>query len=204
MSENRPQVSKTIRLLNLVAALLYSRRFISAEYIRENVAGYNVAGTKETFLRMFERDKDYLRSIGIPIEVGTCYDGSADYGYRINHTDYSIGAVDLTTDEITALAVAATLWKSPELYGTSKKALSKLSALGVDFVHHELEPTEHYHQVMANHLLAHEKYSFTVGDGNTGTVNNEGTRLSGICQRSYALIISINMIIIPVRRHSLI
>mgnify|MGYP003343356857 CR=1 FL=1 len=45
-----------------------SRRFISKAEIFRRVSGYS--GSQETKERMFERDKDDLRALGIEIEVG--------------------------------------------------------------------------------------------------------------------------------------
>jgi proteasome accessory factor B len=56
------------RLLNLIAALLDSARPMTAEEIRSRIAGYDQAN-HEAFRRAFERDKDALRGMGIPLEV---------------------------------------------------------------------------------------------------------------------------------------
>ena len=59
---------KTERLVNLTMALLASRRYMTKSEIFRRVEGY--AGSQETKERMFERDKDELRSMGIEIDVG--------------------------------------------------------------------------------------------------------------------------------------
>jgi len=61
--------AKTERLVNLTMALLGSKRFMSKTEIFRRVAGYS--GNQETKERMFERDKDDLRSLGIEIEVAS-------------------------------------------------------------------------------------------------------------------------------------
>ena len=58
---------KTERLINLTLALLASKRFLTKAEIFSTVAGYS--GNTETMERMFERDKDELRNLGIKIEV---------------------------------------------------------------------------------------------------------------------------------------
>ena len=55
---------KTERLLSLVVCLLSTRRYLTAEQIRQAVAGY--PEHSEAFKRMFERDKEELRELGIP------------------------------------------------------------------------------------------------------------------------------------------
>ncbi|HZE51352.1 MAG TPA: WYL domain-containing protein, partial [Jatrophihabitantaceae bacterium] len=59
---------KTERLLNLVVCLLATRRYLTAGQIRRAVPGY--PDSDEAFKRMFERDKEELRELGIPLEVG--------------------------------------------------------------------------------------------------------------------------------------
>ena len=61
---------KTERLLNLVICLLHTRRYLSVQEIRAAVPGYE-QDTEDSFRRMFERDKDELRELGIPLETGT-------------------------------------------------------------------------------------------------------------------------------------
>ena len=56
--------------MNLVIALLSTRTFITAERIRETVSGYADSASDEAFSRMFERDKNELRDLGIPLETG--------------------------------------------------------------------------------------------------------------------------------------
>lgn len=63
-------ISKVERLVNLVIALLSTRQFLTAEKIRASVAGYAECASDEAFSRMFERDKNELRDLGIPLETG--------------------------------------------------------------------------------------------------------------------------------------
>jgi proteasome accessory factor B len=63
-------VSRKIeRLINLTIALLATKRYLTKSEIFKSVEGYE--GSPETKERMFERDKDDLRSLGIEIEVGS-------------------------------------------------------------------------------------------------------------------------------------
>jgi proteasome accessory factor B len=124
--------SKVERLVNLVIALLSTRGYISAEKIRSSVAGYSDSASAEAFSRMFERDKNELRDLGIPLEVGRASAWDPTEGYRINRDAYSLAPVDLTPDEAAAVAVATQLWESPELITATQGALLKLRAAGVD------------------------------------------------------------------------
>jgi proteasome accessory factor B len=118
--------------MNLVIALLSTRSYITAEKIRSSVAGYADSVSDEAFSRMFERDKNELRDLGIPLETGRVSSYNPVEGYRINRDEYALPAVELTGDEAAAVAVATQLWESPELITATQGALLKLRAAGVD------------------------------------------------------------------------
>src|SRR6195952_120042 len=118
--------------MNLVIALLSTHSFISAERIRATVYGYGDSPSDEAFSRMFERDKNELRDLGIPLETGRASSLDPTEGYRINRAAYALPPVELTPDEAAAVAVATQLWESPELVTATQGALIKLRAAGVD------------------------------------------------------------------------
>ena len=118
--------------MNLVIALLSTRSYITAEKIHSSVAGYADSASDEAFSRMFERDKNELRDLGIPLETGRVSSYDPVEGYRINRDTYALPAVELTADEAAAVAVATQLWESPELITATQGALLKLRAAGVD------------------------------------------------------------------------
>ncbi len=60
---------KSERLVNLTIALLATRRYLTKSEIFRTVAGYE--GEAEARDRMFERDKEDLRSLGIELELGS-------------------------------------------------------------------------------------------------------------------------------------
>jgi proteasome accessory factor B len=123
---------KTERLLNLVICLLHTRRHLSVQEIRDLVPGYE-QGTEEAFRRMFERDKEELRDLGIPLETGSDTAAHDDeLGYRIARRDYELPPISLEPDEAAALGLAARLWQSAPLAGATGTALLKLRAAGVD------------------------------------------------------------------------
>jgi proteasome accessory factor B len=124
--------SKVERLMNLVICLLSTRSYITAERIRTIVAGYDDDASDEAFSRMFERDKNELRDLGIPLETGRVTQFDPVEGYRINRDAYALPDVALTPDEAAAVAVATQLWQSPELITATQGAVLKLRAAGVD------------------------------------------------------------------------
>ena len=118
--------------MNLVIALLSTRGYLTAEHIRKNVSGYADSPSDDAFSRMFERDKNELRDLGIPLETGRASSFDTTEGYRINRKAYALPAVALTPEEAAAVAVATQLWESPELVTATQSALLKLRAAGVD------------------------------------------------------------------------
>jgi proteasome accessory factor B len=121
---------KTERLLSLVVCLLSSRRYLTAGQIREAVPGYPDAF--EAFKRMFERDKDELRQLGIPLETGTNADSDEEVGYRISRQAYELPEIVLEPDEAAVLGLAAQVWQRAELAGAAAGGLLKLRAAGID------------------------------------------------------------------------
>lgn len=122
---------KTERLINLTMALLASKRLITKAEIFQSVAGYS--GATESMERMFERDKDDLRSLGIEIEVAPLDSLFEDeLGYRISPDKYSLTVPDLTSQELGVLSVAANSWQNSLFSQGAQRALRKLESLGVE------------------------------------------------------------------------
>ncbi|TDH57759.1 YafY family transcriptional regulator [Mycobacterium eburneum] len=124
--------SKVERLVNLVIALLSTSGYLTADKIRSSVQGYEDSPSPEAFSRMFERDKNELRDLGIPLETGRVSVFDPVEGYRINRDAYALPDVELSPDEAAAVAVATRLWESPELISATQGALLKLRAAGID------------------------------------------------------------------------
>jgi proteasome accessory factor B len=121
---------KTERLLALVVCLLSSPRYLTAVQIRAAVPGY--PESFEAFKRMFERDKEELRELGIPLETGFNSPGDDEAGYRIPRQAYVLPEIRLEPDEAAVLSLAARVWRQAELAGAAAGALLKLRAAGVD------------------------------------------------------------------------
>ncbi|PZG54267.1 DNA-binding transcriptional regulator [Spongiactinospora gelatinilytica] len=121
---------KTERLLNLVICLLATRRPLPADQIRQVVPGYDRDGD-EAFQRMFERDKNELREIGIPIEVHKD-PWDDEPGYRIVRQAYELPEITLAPDEAAVLGLAAQVWRRASLAEAAGGALLKLRAAGVE------------------------------------------------------------------------
>ena len=121
----RPMAAEKLeRLLNLTALLLETRRPLSAAEIRERIGMY--PDDTDSFRRTFERDKDELRGMGIPIDVETV-PGSlpAVEGYRIPKDRYYLRDPGLTPTSSPPCA-----WPRPWCGSTGVSAREGLLKLG--------------------------------------------------------------------------
>ena len=121
---------KTERLINLTLALLATKRYLKKSEILSNVAGYE--GTQEAKERMFERDKDDLRSLGIEIEVGDLDIFFEDEpGYRIPQKSYELNVPNLSGRELALLSIASSFWNDSVLAPNAQSGIRKLQSLGI-------------------------------------------------------------------------
>lgn len=122
---------KTERLVNLTIALLATKRYLTKSEIFRTVDGYE--GSDDSKERMFERDKDDLRNLGIEIEVGSFDPLFEDEpGYRIKPENYQFQLGEVNAQEITLLSLAAEAWRGASLGSSALTALNKLHAIGIE------------------------------------------------------------------------
>ena len=121
---------KTERLMNLLIMLLVQRHYVTKERIRDILYP---GSSDEAFEKMFERDKEELRSLGVPIDVGTIDPLFGDeLGYRISPSDFALPDISLTGDEAAVVALATKVWEHARLAEATTEAVRKLAAAGVD------------------------------------------------------------------------
>jgi proteasome accessory factor B len=121
-------VDKAERLLDLMIYLLEADCPRTRAQIRWEVEGYGEADSDEAFERMFERDKDDLRTAGVPVEVRPTEEG--EDGYLVDRAAYHLPPLDLEPKEIAAAAlVARALMADPgfPLAGDLRYAVLKLT-----------------------------------------------------------------------------
>ncbi len=94
------------RVLNLLIYLLESPVPVTADDVRNTVHGY-ADQSDEAFHRMFERDKEVLRRLGVPLEREALDAWGIDFGYTVDPEEYAIPDPGLTQEERIALSVAA-------------------------------------------------------------------------------------------------
>jgi proteasome accessory factor B len=128
---------KLERLMNLVAALVDATLPITAEQIQRRVAGYPEGAT--AFRRTFERDKDELRELGVPVTTvpvpGTYPE---ETGYEVLRSRYEMPDANLEPDELAAVRLALQSVQVGDPEDTIAAALRRLGgavdAAGPDLV----------------------------------------------------------------------
>ncbi len=179
MSSPTGPAAKTERLLNLVLCLLYTRRPLPKSKIRDIVPQYGDAASDEAFDRMFARDKDELRELGIPLvteDLGSVWDDEP--GYRIDRREYALPEIDFEADELAVLGLASRTWAHASLAGPAAQALRKLKAAADIERDHEsligIEPrlgtSEPAFDAVKNAVLMQREITFpyrTGGEGET-------------------------------------
>lgn len=137
--ENSAKVPVEERLFSLVLALLASDNGLTKPEILSSVQGYRQdfthSGDNTNLERKFERDKDDIRELGVPLET---VQSPGDPGnnqnlrYRIPRGDYELPAdLSFSAEETTLLGLAAMVWREGSLSTESRRALLKLRSLGV-------------------------------------------------------------------------
>lgn len=122
-------VAPAERAMNLVIALTHTPHRMTRAEIRSRVNGYADAPNDDAFERMFERDKDMLRDLGIPVVTLVNQAHGDDVGYRIDTEHYRLPAIDLTPEEIGVLSAAAQVWQGAHLDPVARRAVTKLRAI---------------------------------------------------------------------------
>ena len=126
--------SKTERLLNLLIALLERQRGYSKEELRSLIQPYREATSEEAFNRLFERDKDDLREMGVPVETfseDTFFDSDhAVARYRIDRKAYRLPELSFTAEETAVLSLASRIWQQASLGSAAARAVRRLDVHG--------------------------------------------------------------------------
>ncbi|MDQ1535636.1 MAG: proteasome accessory factor [Actinomycetota bacterium] len=178
MSTKFNSADKTERLLNLVICLLYTRKPLSKAKIRDAVPQYGTSVSDEAFDRMFERDKDELRDLGIPL-VTEPYDAFFDDepGYRIDRREYELPEISFAPDELAVIGLASRAWTQASLAGPAAQALRKLEAAGVERddasligIVPRVRTAEPAFEAVKNAVLQHTPVAFTYRTAGTGVV----------------------------------
>lgn len=137
-SAARSSVPVEQRVFSLVLALVASPEGLTKRQLLSSVYGYSdrydPAHPSPALERQFERDKDQLRALGIPVDT---IDSPLESGnnqlarYRISKDRLQFPAeLRFTERELMLLRVAALAWSEGSLNAESRRAAMKLEALG--------------------------------------------------------------------------
>lgn len=119
---------RTERLLNVLICLLDTSRPLTKQDIRSKIPLYSSCENDAAFDRMFERDKDELRALGIPLRTAETA-GLDEVGYFVDPAQYRLDSAVFTEAELTVLGVAARVWQDSVLAPEARSALTKVRAV---------------------------------------------------------------------------
>ena len=97
------------RLVNLTATLLDTRRPLSLDELATRLEP-SYPAEKVARRRAFERDKETLRELGVPIVTEPVEGAGGDVGYRIPPDEYYLPDPGLTDEERAALLRGDVAW----------------------------------------------------------------------------------------------
>ena len=123
------RVDAAERMLDLVIALSHTRHRMTKAEIRSKVNGYDDAASTDAFERMFERDKEALRQLGVPIVTLVDAVHEDEVGYRIDVAAYELPPVELSPAQMGVLSLAAEVWQDSSFAGAARRGLTKLRAV---------------------------------------------------------------------------
>lgn len=122
------EVAAEDRLFCLLLALMPSVRGMSKSDIFRNVRGYRDEfrqyGATDSLNKKFERDKEEIKSIGIPLKTSAT-ENPADAVYSIPKEEYSFA---FTPAELSLLTAASAVWSESAHAVDASEALLKLAA----------------------------------------------------------------------------
>ncbi|WEK14269.1 MAG: WYL domain-containing protein [Candidatus Microbacterium phytovorans] len=138
MATESTRIAPEERLVNLVVALLATEQGLTKDTILTSVSGYreqSEAGAgKDALEKMFERDKENLRGLGVPIEtIGDFADPDdlREARYRIPTSEYELPVdIDFTSAELAVLNLAGGVWSESSMSSQARSGLRKIRALG--------------------------------------------------------------------------
>lgn len=128
------------RLTNLVVALMATDQGLTKREILASVSGYRQraesGASDEALEKMFERDKEDLRGLGVPIDtLGDFADPNdlREARYRIPKGEYDLPEdIEFTAAELAVLRLAGSVWSVGSMSEDAQAGVRKIRALGID------------------------------------------------------------------------
>lgn len=139
MADSPRKVDVEERLFSLVLALLATEQGLTKAEILSTVTGYahrfGSTADRANLERQFERDKEELRDLGIPLDTVDAPGADGDtklQRYRIPPDRYQLPEdITFSPEEYALLRLAGQVWREGSLSADARRALTKLQALGV-------------------------------------------------------------------------
>src|SRR6478609_5875847 len=112
---------------------------LTKDTILTSVAGYReqseARASKDALEKMFERDKESLRGLGIPIEtIGDWADPDdlREARYRVPTAEYALpDDIEFTPAELALLNLAGGVWSEGSMSDNTRSELRKIRALNI-------------------------------------------------------------------------
>ncbi|NYI03995.1 helix-turn-helix transcriptional regulator [Allostreptomyces psammosilenae] len=124
-------IAKSERLMNLTLRLMTAKQPLSKKRLRHDIEAYREVAGDEAFNRMFERDKDELREMGLVIETAESPE-DGEIGYRALRDVNALPEIDFDPEETAAIQLARRVWQHARMSQAATGAMHKLRAAGVD------------------------------------------------------------------------
>ncbi|MCU4672090.1 helix-turn-helix transcriptional regulator [Microbacterium fluvii] len=113
---------------------------ITKDTVLSSVSGYReqteAGASKDALEKMFERDKENLRGLGVPIDtIGDWADPDdlREARYRIPSAEYALPEqMEFTPAELALLTLAGGVWSESSMSADARSGLRKIRALGND------------------------------------------------------------------------
>lgn len=138
MATSSVNVNPEDRLFHLILALMATHHGLNKDQILTTVRGYREDSEsgmpRESIERRFERDKDALRELGIPLEAVIPPEDEGNNKntlYRISKGEYDIPAdIEFSPRDIALLNLAAAVWREGSLSRDAHNARLKIASYG--------------------------------------------------------------------------
>nr|WP_300338520.1 WYL domain-containing protein [Actinomyces sp.] len=111
--------------MNLLLALRQTTTGMTATELVARVEGYDQQAPQAA-RRMFERDKNELRSLGVPVLV---VGPDTEPRYLVDESGYALPPLRLDAEQAAAIELAASAWRDGDLPVAARRALTKLRAV---------------------------------------------------------------------------
>lgn len=134
----RRRVPPEQRQFNLILALMATDHGLTKHDILSTVMGYadryDDPKDRDSLERQFERDKEDLRDLGVPLETVDQPGAAGDtklQRYRVPKSRYQLpDDVEFSAEDVALLSLAAQVWREGSLSEQSRRALTKLRSFG--------------------------------------------------------------------------